>query len=58
VSGADIFRLTLASRQALNHQLSGVLDETTERCGIKVTQVEVKDIEPAPDVRESGAGSR
>ena len=58
VVGALDLKTTLTSRQVLNRQISGVLDETTERWGIKVTRVEVKDIEPAQDVRESEVESR
>ena len=58
VVGELDLKTTLTSRQALNRQISGVLDETTERWGIKVTRVEVEDIEPAQDVRESEVESR
>jgi regulator of protease activity HflC (stomatin/prohibitin superfamily) len=43
----------LTSRDEINHHLSGVLDETTGRWGIKVTRVEIKAIEPPPSIRDS-----
>src|SRR2546429_9941544 len=43
----------LTSRDEINRHLSGVLDETTGRWGIKVTRVEIKAIEPPPSIRDS-----
>lgn len=47
------FEETLSSRQEINRQLLRQLDEATESWGVKVMRVEVKTIEPAPDVLES-----
>lgn len=47
------FEETLSSRQEINRQLLRQLDEATENWGVKVMRVEVKTIEPAPDVLES-----
>ncbi len=47
------FEETLSSRQEINQQLLRQLDEATENWGVKVMRVEVKTIEPAPDVLES-----
>ncbi|UZQ55818.1 paraslipin [Trichothermofontia sichuanensis B231] len=47
------FEETLSSRQEINRQLLQQLDEATENWGVKVMRVEVKTIEPAPDVLES-----
>ena len=58
VVGALDLKTTLTSRQTLNWQVSRVLDEGAEPWGVKVTRVEVKDIEPAQDVRASEAESR
>jgi regulator of protease activity HflC (stomatin/prohibitin superfamily) len=35
----------LTQRERINHAVQGILDEATERWGIKVTAVEVKDVE-------------
>ncbi|GIF01846.1 SPFH domain-containing protein [Paractinoplanes rishiriensis] len=43
----------LTSREQINRHLSGVLDDTTGRWGIKVTRVEIKAIEPPPSIRDS-----
>jgi regulator of protease activity HflC (stomatin/prohibitin superfamily) len=43
----------LTSRDDINKHLSGVLDETTGRWGIKVMRVEIKAIEPPPSIRDS-----
>jgi regulator of protease activity HflC (stomatin/prohibitin superfamily) len=43
----------LTSRDDINRHLSGVLDETTGRWGIKVMRVEIKAIEPPPSIRDS-----
>lgn len=43
----------LAKREAINDQLRMKLDEVTERWGIKITRVEIKEIEPPRDVQEA-----
>lgn len=43
----------LSQRERVNEQLRLKLDEITGRWGIKVTQVEIREIEPARDIQES-----
>ena len=45
IGSLDLER-ALTSREEINRHLSGVLDETTGRWGVKVTRVEIKAIEP------------
>ncbi|MEH0827851.1 MULTISPECIES: SPFH domain-containing protein [Micromonospora] len=52
IGSLDLER-ALTSREEINRHLSGVLDETTGRWGIKVTRVEIKAIEPPPSIRDS-----
>src|SRR3954447_11857183 len=52
IGSLDLER-ALTSRDEINRHLSGVLDETTGRWGIKVTRVEIKAIEPPPSIRDS-----
>jgi regulator of protease activity HflC (stomatin/prohibitin superfamily) len=42
---------TFASRDIINSKLRMVLDEATDRWGVKVTRVEVRNIHPPEDVR-------
>ena len=44
---------TLTSRDAINGQLRGVLDEATGKWGIRVNRVELKAIEPPASIREA-----
>ncbi|MDJ1370457.1 SPFH domain-containing protein [Gulosibacter molinativorax] len=44
---------TLTSRDRINSQLRGVLDDATGRWGIRVNRVELKAIDPPPSVQES-----
>ena len=44
---------TLTSRDEINQQLRGVLDEATGRWGIRVARVELKAIDPPPSIQES-----
>ena len=44
---------TLTSRDSINGQLRGVLDEATGRWGISVNRVELKAIDPPNSVQES-----
>ncbi|TET53568.1 MAG: SPFH/Band 7/PHB domain protein [Actinobacteria bacterium] len=41
----------LTSREKINARLRGVLDEATEKWGIKVNRVEIRTIEPPEDIR-------
>lgn len=45
----------LAEREKVNQQLQGIIDETTAPWGIKVTIVEVKDVELPPDMQRAMA---
>src|SRR5215471_12973263 len=53
VIGSLDLEKALTSREEINRHLSGVLDETTGRWGIKVTRVEIKAIEPPSSIRDS-----
>jgi regulator of protease activity HflC (stomatin/prohibitin superfamily) len=53
VIGSFDLERALTSRDEINRHLSGVLDETTGRWGIKVTRVEIKAIEPPPSIKDS-----
>lgn len=44
---------TYASRDNINTSLRSVLDEATDNWGVRVERVEVKDIDPPKDIRES-----
>ena len=43
----------LSQRERINEELRTKLDEITERWGIKVTQVEIREVEPARDIQEA-----
>ncbi|MGN0728386.1 SPFH domain-containing protein [Treponema sp.] len=44
---------TLTSRDVINSKMRSILDEATDPWGIKVTRVEVKNIEPPQAIREA-----
>ena len=44
---------TLTSRDVINSKMRSILDEATDPWGIKVTRVEVKNIEPPKAIREA-----
>ena len=44
---------TLTSRERINAALRDTLDEATDKWGVKVTRVEVKEIEPPRDISEA-----
>jgi len=44
---------TLASRERINSSLRTTLDEATDKWGVKVTRVEVKEIQPPKDITEA-----
>lgn len=52
VGGLDLEQ-TLTSRDSINAQLRGVLDEATGKWGVRVNRVELKAIDPPPSVQES-----
>ena len=53
VVGGMSLEQTLTSRDAINGQLRGVLDEATGKWGIRVARVELKAIDPPPSIQES-----
>jgi regulator of protease activity HflC (stomatin/prohibitin superfamily) len=53
VIGSMDLEETLTSRDSINGQLRGVLDEATGRWGIRVNRVELKAIDPPHSVQES-----
>src|SRR6476619_4107618 len=44
---------TLTSRDSINGQLRGVLDEATGRWGLRVARVELRSIDPPPSIQDS-----
>ena len=44
---------TLTSRDTINNKITAILDEETDRCGIKVIRVELKNILPPREIQES-----
>jgi regulator of protease activity HflC (stomatin/prohibitin superfamily) len=52
IGGIDLEE-TLTSRDQINAQLRGVLDEATGKWGIRVNRVELKAIEPPATIKES-----
>ena len=52
IGGMDL-EATLTSRDQINGQLRGVLDEATGQSGIRVNRVELKSIDPPASVQES-----
>src|SRR5881227_321097 len=53
VVGGMTLEQTLTSRDAINNQLRGVLDEATGRWGIRVNRVEIKSIDPPTSIQDS-----
>jgi regulator of protease activity HflC (stomatin/prohibitin superfamily) len=53
VVGGMTLEETLTSRDFINGQLRGVLDEATGRWGLRVARVELKSIDPPPSIQES-----
>ncbi|TKK85102.1 SPFH/Band 7/PHB domain protein [Herbidospora galbida] len=52
VGGMDLEK-TLTSRDTINSQLRGVLDEATGKWGIRVNRVEIKAIDPPKTIKEA-----
>ncbi|MEU8267242.1 SPFH domain-containing protein [Sphaerisporangium sp. NPDC049002] len=52
VGGMDLEK-TLTSRDTINSQLRGVLDEATGKWGIRVNRVEIKAIDPPKSIKEA-----
>ena len=44
---------SLVSRDTVNKKLSHILDEATDKWGVKVNRVELQDIEPPKDIQEA-----
>ncbi len=44
---------TLSSRDTINSKLTKILDEATDKWGVKVNRVELKDIDPPSEIRET-----
>lgn len=55
VMGSLTLDETLTSRDTLNTRLREVLDEASEKWGVKVTRVELKEIEPPLEIRNAMA---
>lgn len=53
VVGSMDLEQTLTSRDRINGQLRGVLDEATGKWGIRVARVELKAIDPPPSIQDS-----
>jgi len=53
VVGSMLLDEVLAKREAINDRLRGKLDEVTNRWGIKVTAVEIREISPPRDILEA-----
>ena len=53
VVGGMNLEQTLTSRDSINGQLRGVLDEATGKWGIRVARVELKAIDPPPSIQEA-----
>lgn len=53
VVGGMILEQTLTSRDKINAQLRGVLDEATNRWGLRVARVELRSIDPPPSIQDS-----
>src|ERR1700756_967372 len=53
VVGGMTLEQTLTSRDQINGQLRGVLDEATGRGGLRVARVELRSIDPPPSIKDS-----
>ncbi|MGK2865116.1 MAG: SPFH domain-containing protein [Mycobacterium sp.] len=53
VVGGMTLEQTLTSRDSINGQLRGVLDDATGRWGLRVARVELRSIDPPPSIQES-----
>lgn len=52
IVGEMDFDQTLSSRDAINAKMIGVLDDATDPWGIKITRVEIKNIQPPMEIQE------
>ncbi len=53
IIGSMVLDETLTSREVINGQITQILDEATDKWGIKVNRVEVKNIQPPNTIREA-----
>src|SRR5881227_711754 len=51
VIGGLTLEATLTSRESVNAQLRTVLDEATGKWGIRINRVEIKSVDPPPDIK-------
>ncbi len=51
VIGGITLEQTLTSRENVNSELRGVLDEATGKWGIRINRVEIKSVDPPPDIK-------
>jgi regulator of protease activity HflC (stomatin/prohibitin superfamily) len=53
VIGGMTLEETLTSRETINDQLRGILDEATGKWGIRVHRVELKSVDPPPSIKDT-----
>jgi regulator of protease activity HflC (stomatin/prohibitin superfamily) len=53
VIGGLTLEATLTSRENVNNELRAVLDEATGKWGIRINRVEIKSVDPPPDIRSA-----
>ena len=53
VIGGMTLEQTLTSRETINDQLRGILDEATGKWGIRVHRVELKSVDPPPSIKDT-----
>src|SRR6476659_4288258 len=53
VIGGMTLEQTLTSRETINDQLRGILDEATGKWGIRVHRVELKAVDPPPSIKDT-----
>jgi regulator of protease activity HflC (stomatin/prohibitin superfamily) len=53
VIGGMTLEQTLTSRDSINDQLRGILDEATGKWGIRVHRVELKAVDPPPSIKDT-----